>query len=132
MDTFVNYVFVNYSLTIIFLGIPFIRFRQILHQINCSTSEYSMDEEPVYFMQSWFKFITNWCLKSVISPWKVFEQTLPQWCSVPTLIEIDPVVLEKKIFICLKLSMYFCCYPPLEMALHLNKLEPLSTKDALC
>ena len=28
--------------------------------------------------------------------------------------------------------MYFCCYPPLEMALHLNKLEALSTKDALC
>ena len=56
-------------------------------------------------------------------------------CYVPSLVKIGPVVLEKKIF--LILSMYFSLFPnylPLEKggALHLNKLESPSPKDALC
>jgi len=54
---------------------------------------------------------------------------------VLSLVKIGPVVLEKKIF--LILSMYFSLFPnylPLEKggALHLNKLESPSPKDALC
>ena len=54
---------------------------------------------------------------------------------MPSLVEIGPVVLEKKIF--WNLSMYFsliCNHLPLEKsgALHLNKLESPSPKDDLC
>ena len=46
---------------------------------------------------------------------------------MPSLVEIGPVVLEKFINV-------FRNYPPLEKsgALHLNKLESPSPKDALC
>ena len=66
-----------------------------------------------------------------------FEHTwIPynQGCFVPSLEEIGPVVLEKKIF---KISQFISLcrnYLPLEKggAFHLNKLESTSPIDALC
>ena len=66
-----------------------------------------------------------------------FEQTwLPfsQGWFLSRLVEIDPLVLEKKIF---NLSMYirnFFYYIPLEKggALHLNKYDPTSPKNSWC
>ena len=54
---------------------------------------------------------------------------------MPSLVETDPVVLEKKIFFnFLNVFSLICNYLPLEKgrALHLNKLESPSPKDALC
>ena len=67
-----------------------------------------------------------------------FEQTwipFTQGCFVPRLVEIGPVVLEKKILKFRKcVFSLFRNYLPLEKgwALHLNKLESPSPKDALC
>ena len=53
---------------------------------------------------------------------------------MPSLFEIGPVVLEKKISNFVSLFSLFCYHLPLEkfMALHLNKFESLSHKNALC
>ena len=65
-----------------------------------------------------------------------FEQTwipFTQGCFVPRLVEIGPVVLEKKILKFRKcVFSLFRNYLPLEKgwALHLNKLESPSPKDA--
>jgi len=66
-----------------------------------------------------------------------FEQTwipFTKGCFVPSLDEISSVVLEKKNFKFLKCIFSICNYLPLEKdgALHLNKLESPSPKDALC
>ena len=67
-----------------------------------------------------------------------FEQTwIPytQGCFVPRLVEIGPVVLEKKIFKFRKCAFsLFHNYLPLEKggALQWNKLKSPSPKDALC
>ena len=67
-----------------------------------------------------------------------FEQTwipFKQGCFVPRLVQIVPVVLEKKIFKFLQcIFSLFRNYLPVEKAgaLHLNKLESPSTKNALC
>ena len=52
---------------------------------------------------------------------------------MPSLVEIGLVVLEKKIFNFLNVYFLFRNYLPLEKgrALHLNKLESPSAKDAL-
>ena len=53
-----------------------------------------------------------------------------QGCFVPCLVEIGPVVLEKKIF---KYFQYnFTISLLSHVALHLNKLESPPSKDALC
>ena len=52
---------------------------------------------------------------------------------MPSLVEIGPVVLEKKFFQITSIYFcYLCYYLPLEKgrALHLNKLESPLTKDA--
>ena len=51
-----------------------------------------------------------------------------------SLVEIDPVVLEKKILNFVDVSLIIGNHLPFEKggALHLNKLEPPSTKGALC
>ena len=53
---------------------------------------------------------------------------------MPSLVEIGPVVLEKKILNFFNVFSLFRNYLPLEKrwALHLNKLESPSPKDALC
>ena len=66
-----------------------------------------------------------------------FEHTwIPynQGCFVPSLEEIGPVVLEKKIFKISQCISLFRNYLPLEKggAFHLNKLESTSPIDALC
>ena len=50
------------------------------------------------------------------------------------LVEIGPVVLEKKIFKIFNIILHFRYYLPLEkgVAIHLNKLKSPSSKDALC
>ena len=78
----------------------------------------------------------------VISPWKragpfIWKTWIPftQGCFVPSLVEIGSVVLEKKIFYnFVNVFSLFRNYLPLEKggALHLNKLESPSPKDALC
>ena len=77
----------------------------------------------------------------IISPWirngPSFEQTwipFTQGYFVPSLVEIDPVVLEKKIFQICQCISQFRNYLSLEKgeALHLNKIESPSPKDALC
>ena len=55
---------------------------------------------------------------------------------MPSLVDIGPVVIVKKIFF-LIWSMYstilhYYLHMEKGMAIHLNKLEPLSPKDALC
>ena len=57
-----------------------------------------------------------------------------QGCFVQSLVEIDVVVLNKKILKNFNIILLFCYYLPLEkgMAFHLNKLESPSSKDALC
>ena len=57
-----------------------------------------------------------------------------QGCFVPSLIEIGPVVLEKKIFKFRQCIFAISWLSPLEkgMALYLNQLEFPSPKDALC
>ena len=60
----------------------------------------------------------------------LFEQTwvlITQGCFVPNLIDIGPLVLEKKIFLnFINVFSLFCKYLPLEkeVALYLNKLHP--------
>ena len=51
-------------------------------------------------------------------------------CIVPSLVEIGPVVLEKKIFNIFKIILLFRHYLPLEkgVALHLYKLNPSTQK----
>ena len=53
---------------------------------------------------------------------------------MPSLVEIGPVVLEKKIFKFRQCILAISYYLPLEKvgAFHLNKLESPSSKDALC
>ena len=54
---------------------------------------------------------------------------------MPSLVEIGPVVLDKKIFFYfVYVFSLFRNYLPLEkgLALHLNKLESSSPRDALC
>ena len=70
-------------------------------------------------------------------PKNSFEQT---WISstqawfVPSLVEIGPVVQEKKILNIFNIILHFRYYLPLEKgaALHLNKFESPLPKDALC
>ena len=68
-----------------------------------------------------------------------FEQNwipFTQGCIVHILVEIGSVVLEKNIFFFNFVNVFslFCYYLPLEedRALHLNKIEIPSSKDALC
>ena len=77
----------------------------------------------------------------IISPWKragLFIWTnlnsLHQGCFVPSLVEIGPVVLEKIFFTFVSVFSLFRNYLPFDKggALHLNKLESPSPKDALC
>ena len=56
---------------------------------------------------------------------------------MPSLIEIGPVILEKKILKfrqCIFTILLFCSYIPLKncVVVHLNKFESPSPKDALC
>ena len=65
-----------------------------------------------------------------------FEQTwitLTQRCFVPSLVEIGPLVLEKKILKFVNVILQFCNYLPLENggALHLNRLDSPFPKDKL-
>ena len=55
-------------------------------------------------------------------------------CFVPSLVEICPVVLEKKIFNFINVFSLFLHYLPLKKGgiLHLIKLESPSSKEALC
>ena len=65
----------------------------------------------------------------------LFPLPLPKdRCFVPRLVEIGPVVLEKKFLNFTNVLSLFRNYLPLEkdMALHLNKLESPTPKDALC
>ena len=64
------------------------------------------------------------------------ESPLTKGCFVPSLVEIDPVVLEKKFFKfhkCFSVILIWN-YLPLEKgrSLYLNKLESPSPRDALC
>ena len=80
----------------------------------------------------------------IISPWKrdrpFIEKTwihFTQGCFVPSLVEMVPVVLDKKIcFNFVNVFSLFLNYLSLNMymceAFHLNKLESTSPKDALC
>ena len=76
-------------------------------------------------------------ISSLISEWSLFVKpwvSFTKRCIVPSLITIGPVVLEKKIFNFVNVSLPFRNCLPLEkgVALHLNKLEYPSPKDALC
>ena len=77
----------------------------------------------------------------IISPWKRAEPFIwmnlnpfSQGCFVPSLVEIGPGVLEKKILNFVNVFSLFDNYLLLEKGgvLHLNKLESPSPKDALC
>jgi hypothetical protein len=61
-------------------------------------------------------------------------QLYPKLAQVPSLIELCPVVLEKKIFFKIQFFLLFCYYLPLEKGdpLHLDKLESPPPKDDLC
>ena len=67
---------------------------------------------------------------SFVQTWILFTQG----CFVPSLVEIGPVVLEKKIFKLCLCILLIRNYLPLENGgnLHLNKLESPSPRDALC
>ena len=73
----------------------------------------------------------------IISPWKrigpSYEKTrilFTQGYFVPSFVEIDPLILEKKILKFVNVFSQFCNYLPLEQdrALHFNKLESLHPK----
>ena len=70
--------------------------------------------------------------------WFFFEQNwipFTQGCFVPSLVKISQVVLEKKMFFnFVNVFSLFLNYLPLEKggALHLNKVEYPSPKDAMC
>ena len=53
---------------------------------------------------------------------------------MPSLVEIDPVVLEKKIFKVFDIILIFLLLSPIGkgVTLHLNKLESPPPKNALC
>ena len=79
------------------------------------------------------------CYFVIISLWKGRGSPLgipfTQGCLMLSLVEIGPVVLEKKIFkFCQCTFSIFCKYLPLEKrhCSSLNKLESPSTKDSLC
>ena len=57
-----------------------------------------------------------------------------QGCFEPRLVQIGPVVLERRVLKVVNLFLLFPNYPPFEkgMALHLNKLESLPPRDTLC
>ena len=63
----------------------------------------------------------------------IYKNPFTQGCFVTTLVKIAPVILEKCFFNFVKVFSLFCYYLPLEkgVALHLNKFESLSPKDAL-
>ena len=63
-----------------------------------------------------------------------FESSSPKGCFVPNLVEIGQVVLEKKILYFVDVLRLFQNYLLSEKgrALHLNKLDSPSPKDALC
>ena len=65
-----------------------------------------------------------------VKPWVPFTQE----CFAPCLVEISPVVIEKKSFKFCNVFLVFLHDVPLEkgMALYLNKLESPPPKDALC
>ena len=73
-----------------------------------------LEKNPPSFEQTWFLF--------------------NQRCFVLSLVEIGTVVLEKIFKNFVSVYLLFRTYPPLEKdrALHLNKLESPSPKDALC
>ena len=53
---------------------------------------------------------------------------------MPSMVEIGPVVLEKRFFNFVNIFLLFGNYPPLKKGgtLHLNKFESTSPKDVLC
>ena len=66
-----------------------------------------------------------------------FEKTwipFTEGCFVPSLVEIDPVLMRRRFFNFVNVFSLFRNYLPLEKggALHLNKLESPSPKDVLC
>ena len=65
-----------------------------------------------------------------------FELPSPNGCFVPSLVEISPVVLEKKIlkYLFFNIILLFrnCLLLEKGVALYLKKLESLSPKDAFC
>ena len=80
-----------------------------------------------------YPLFSLWKLKGYCSS---FDQTwipFTQGCFVPSLIEIVPVILEKKIFKFRQFILLFRSHLPLKkgIALHLNKHEYSSPKDAL-
>ena len=80
-----------------------------------------------------YPLFSLWKLKGYCSS---FDQTwipFTQGCFVPSLIEIGPVILEKKIFKFRQFILLFRSHLPLKkgIALHLNKHEYSSPKDAL-
>ena len=69
--------------------------------------------------------------------WPLFVQIwIPstQGCFVPNLVEIGPVVLKREFLNIFNIILLFRFYLPFEngLALHLNKLESPSPKDAWC
>ena len=68
-------------------------------------------------------------------PWPYSWIPFTQWCIVPSLVEISPVVWEKKIFkFLVNVFSLFGKYLPSKMggALYLKKLESSSPNYALC
>ena len=67
--------------------------------------------------------------------WRNLRVLITQECFVPSLVEIGQLVLEKKTFFnFINVYLLFRNYVPLEKggALHLNKFDSSSPKDALC
>ena len=92
-------------------------------------------EEDFLILSMYFRYFI------IISHWKrvvpfIWKKLNPfsQGCFLPSLVEIDSVVLEKKIFKFCQCIFSIKNYLPWEKggALHLNKLESPSPKDALC
>ena len=88
-----------------------------------------------YFISS-----MNFCYFVITSPWKrtwsfIWINWIPftQGWLLPSLVEIGPVVLEKKIFKFVQCIFAISYLSPLEkvVALYLNKLESPSPKNAL-
>ena len=58
-----------------------------------------MENDPVDLEKIFFHFVNFFCYFAIISPWKrsgpFKSRSFTQGCFVPSLVEIDPVVLEK-------------------------------------